>query len=163
MKNCATMNMSLGCKQTMHRLHTANVAVSIIEFGDGYNVPIDFPHSRSSAWSREPLPWTGATPSLGRNALAMAPLLAALGAAAVCLEFPGWLDAGSSNTTPGSTTTSSSTRAAPGARGLAAIAELTRSSPSWPRQQLHPARCHKDLFTDTAPPGMCEADTLRQS
>ena len=139
MKNCMIMYMSLGCKQTMHRLHTGHVAVSIIEFGDGYNVPVDFPQTRSSAWSREPLPWTGTTPSLGRNAPAMAPLLATLVAAAgrtSCRRSEHHSSGRHDNFKPDENAWSRKPCRSP-----------RKNSPSWLRQQLHPARCHKDPFT----------------
>ena len=63
MKHATIMYMALGVKQTMNRLSTGHVSVSIIEFGDGFHVPSNFCGTKSQAWSSEPVPdWT--TPTL---------------------------------------------------------------------------------------------------
>ena len=95
MKNCMIMYMKLGVKQTMIRLGTGHVAVSIIEFGKlGFHVPMTFAFSCSQAWSFETVPdWSKISISYAGVADPMGPV-AALCAAALCLQFPASLAGG---------------------------------------------------------------------
>ena len=87
MKHATIMYMSLGVKQDMIRLQTGHVAVSIIEFGSGFQIPTDMAFFRSQAWSTETVPvWSDLAPS-DATADVMAPV-AALVAAALHLAFP---------------------------------------------------------------------------
>ena len=89
MGHCTIMYMTIGVKQTMKKMHTGHVAVSIVEFGSGFNAPHATWITRSTAWSREPVPWSASDPphAHGRTAPAMGPV-ATLVAAALCLQFP---------------------------------------------------------------------------
>ena len=91
MKHAMIMYMAIGVKQKMVRLHTGHVAVSIIEFGNGFHVPANFAFSKSRAWSSETVPDWSKTPLPDANVLSAMGPLAALVAAAVQLSFlTGW-------------------------------------------------------------------------
>lgn len=62
MKHGVILHMDLGVKQTMNRLSTGHVSVSIIEFGDGFHVPVNFSGAKSQAWSPKTVPnWSAVT------------------------------------------------------------------------------------------------------
>ena len=88
MKHAMIMYMKLGVKQYMKRLSTGHVAVSIVEFGRGFNVPSNLAVQRSQAWCTETVPnWSQVAPSYAHvNSTAMAPV-AALVAAALTWDF----------------------------------------------------------------------------
>ena len=90
MKHATIMYMALGVKQSMTRLSTGHVSVSIVEFGDGFRVPSDFYGTRSQAWTTEEVPdWPALldTNAHQSSSAAMVPV-AALVAAALHLSFP---------------------------------------------------------------------------
>ena len=88
MKHAVIMYMALGVKQVMHRLNTGHVAVSIVEFGDGFQVPANFAGKRSQAWSVTTLPNWSTVPLPGATQISAMGPVAALGAAAAHLAFP---------------------------------------------------------------------------
>eukprot|EP00435_Cladocopium_sp_Y103_P060316 s936_g22.t1 len=81
MKHDVIFYMELGVKQTMNRLSTGHVSVSIIEFGDGFNVPTNFSGTRSQAWSLQTVPnWSAVTLTNACTSRAMGPLAALVAA-----------------------------------------------------------------------------------
>ena len=79
--------MKIGVEQDMLRLHTGHVAVSIVEFGDGFRVPTHFCAKQSQAWTFRSVPnWTE-HPVAHAHAPAMPRALAALVAAFVVFSF----------------------------------------------------------------------------
>ena len=118
MGHSTIMYMSLGVKQKMKKMTTGHVAVSIVEFGTGFHAPHATWITRSTAWSKDPAPWTTADlpHAPGRIAPAMGPV-ATLVAAALCLQFPA-VGSGAHGSYPDATTSRSSpTTRTPGAIG----------------------------------------------
>ena len=56
MKHGVIFYVDLGVKQTKNRLSTGHVSVSIIEFGDGFYVPVNFSAQRVKPGLRRPYP-----------------------------------------------------------------------------------------------------------
>ena len=125
MKHATIMYMNLGIKQTMKRLHTGHVSVSIVEFGSGFRVPATFAGAKSQAWSTETVPdWQAAPRAHAQLSAAMGPV-AALVAAALQLHFPAGLadyDGSGSHTTAAMCAATSSQKGTLGERSAPADA-----------------------------------------